>query len=263
MPDSNNRTRQIVVVVSAVVAIVGAVIGSGFAGGTPIQDAAGGALSASATPIAPAGPAFSIWSIIYLGLIAYAIWQALPAHRSNPRQRRLGYWVAASLVLNAAWILSIQFDALALSLPIIVILLIVLIRVFLICVAARPATVVEAVVVDGTLGLYLGWVCVATAANAAALLRAFGFRGGAIDGTVWAIGILAVAALIGILLSIRDRGRISPALSLGWGLVWIGVGRLASGPVLPTVGIAAIVAAAVVVLVTLVVRLRARQGVRS
>jgi len=141
VPETHPITRQVVVVVSAVVAIVGSVIGSGLAGGTPIQDAAGGALSASATPIAPAGGAFSIWSIIYLGLVAYAIWQALPAHRTDTRQRRLGYWVAASLVLNAAWILSIQFDALALSLPIIVLLLVVLIRTFLICVATRPANI--------------------------------------------------------------------------------------------------------------------------
>jgi hypothetical protein len=256
--DSNSITRQIVVIVSAVIAVVGSVIGSGFAGGTPIQDAAGGALSATATPIAPAGGAFSIWSIIYLGLVAYAIWQALPAHRSDPRQRRLGYWVAASLVLNAAWILSIQFDALALSLPIIVILLVVLIRTFLICVGTRPANWREAVVVDGTVGLYLGWVCVATAANAAALLRASGFRGGPIDGSTWAIAIIAVAGIVGILLAIRGRGRISPALSLGWGLAWIGVGRLTGAPLLPAVGIIAVIAAVVVLVFTVAVRLRTR-----
>lgn len=257
MNASHNTTRQIVVVVSAVIAIVGSIVGSGFAGGTPIQDAAGGALSATATPIAPAGGAFSIWSVIYVGLVAYAIWQALPSHRTDPRQQRLGYWVAASLVFNAAWILSIQFDALFLSLPIIVVLLVVLIRAFLICVATRPANWREAVVVDGTIGLYLGWVCVATAANAAALLRAYGFRGGPIDASTWAIAIVAVAGIIGILLAIRDRGRISPALSLGWGLAWIGVGRLAGAPHLPAVGIVAIGAAVVVLAFTLAVRLRA------
>ena len=68
-----DRVRQATVAVSAVVAIIGAFMGSGAAGGTPIDRAAGGALSATATPIAPAGPAFSIWSVIYLGLIAYAV----------------------------------------------------------------------------------------------------------------------------------------------------------------------------------------------
>jgi hypothetical protein len=67
--------KRIAVAVSAVVAVIGAYVGSGAAGGTPIQDAAGGALSASSTAIAPDGPAFSIWSVVYAGLIGYAVLQ--------------------------------------------------------------------------------------------------------------------------------------------------------------------------------------------
>jgi hypothetical protein len=33
----------------------------------------------------PAGHMFSIWGLIYLGLIAFAIFQALPSQRENPR----------------------------------------------------------------------------------------------------------------------------------------------------------------------------------
>src|SRR5690554_5378873 len=110
MANTRDTVRQIVVLLSALIAVVGAFVGSGAAGGTPIQDAAGGALSADATPIAPAGPAFAIWSVIYLGLIAYAVWQLLPRNKRDPRQRLLGYPIAASLILNAAWILSVQFD---------------------------------------------------------------------------------------------------------------------------------------------------------
>lgn len=263
MSSSKDITRQVVVVLSAVIAIVGSVIGSGSAGGTPIQDAAGGALSATATPIAPAGAAFSIWSIIYLGLIAYAIWQALPRHRTDPRQRRAGYWVAASLILNAAWILSIQFDQLALSLPIIAALVAVLVRALYLLLATPPAGWIEAVVIDGTVGLYLGWVCVATAANAAALLRAIGFTGGPIDPTAWAVAIVAVAGIIGILLAVRDRGRIAPTLSLCWGLAWIAVGRLTTGPLSVATAAAALVAVGAVLLVTAVTRIRVTRAVQS
>ena len=35
----------------------------------------------------PAGYVFSIWGLIYIGLIAYAIFQALPSQRENPRLR--------------------------------------------------------------------------------------------------------------------------------------------------------------------------------
>ncbi|MET0842976.1 MAG: tryptophan-rich sensory protein, partial [Mycetocola sp.] len=63
----NDRLRQVVVLVSALLAIAGSFVGSGAAGGTPIAEASGGALSADATPVAPAGPAFAIWTVIYLG----------------------------------------------------------------------------------------------------------------------------------------------------------------------------------------------------
>ena len=87
---TSDLIRQWVVFVSLIVAVVGSLIGSGALGGIPIQEAAGGALRADATLIAPAVPAFSIWSVIYLGLAGLAIWQLLPAQRANPRQRQLG-----------------------------------------------------------------------------------------------------------------------------------------------------------------------------
>jgi hypothetical protein len=251
---TSDRVRQVVVAVGAVIAVVGAFIGSGAAGGTPIQNAAGGALSADSTPIAPAGPAFSIWSVIYLGLLAYAVWQLLPAQASAPRQRLVGYWVAASLVLNAAWILSVQFDQLALSCVVIVLLLTVLARTFLLLVDGRPSGSVETIVLDGTMGLYLGWVSIATAANLTAGLTVAGFHGFDQGPDAWAVVVLAVAALVGVLLAIRGRGRLAPAVSLAWGLAWVAVSRTTGELVSQPAMIAAIAAAAVVVIVTIGIR---------
>jgi len=39
----------------------------------------------------PARYVFSIWGLIYIGLIGYAIYQALPSQRRNPRLQRIGY----------------------------------------------------------------------------------------------------------------------------------------------------------------------------
>ncbi len=94
--------RMAVVLVSTLIAIAGSFVGSGALGGTPIAEAAGGALGADATLIAPAVPAFGVWSVIYAGLFAYACWQILPGRAVSDRHRRLGYPVAASLLLNAA-----------------------------------------------------------------------------------------------------------------------------------------------------------------
>lgn len=263
-PSSRNDTvRQWIVTVCFVAAIVGSAIGSGALGGTPIAEAAGGALSADATRIAPAVPAFSIWSIIYLGLGAYTVWQLLPPHKSDPRQRRLGYPVAASLVLNAAWILSVQAGLLAVSVVVIVLLLAVLAYCFRLYASTRASGWIEAVVVDGTIGLYLGWVCIATAANITAAITAAGFTGWGINPDSWAVVIIAVAGLVGVGLAINGRGRLAPAASLCWGLAWVVVARLSGQPHSVATAVAAIVAVVVVIIVTVAFRLRATTRVST
>jgi hypothetical protein len=252
--NSRDRWRQALVVLGAIVAIVGSFIGSGAEGGTPIQEAAGGALAADATLIAPAVPAFAIWTPIYLGLIGYAIWQCLPAQGSDPRQRRLGYPILASLLLNAAWILSIQFDLLWLSVPVIAFLLAVLARIFRLTLESRPRNLVEVVLVDGTMGLYLGWVCVATAANVTAVLVAAGFTGFGLSGDLWAVAVIAVAAGVGGLLAITGHGRLAPAASLAWGLAWLAWARLTGSPLSVPAGVAALAAVLLILVVTLVAR---------
>lgn len=254
--ERRDLSRQIIVLVSSVLAIVAAFIGSGVIVGTPIQDAAGGALDADSTLIAPGTGAFRIWSVIYTGMLAYAIWQVLPAQRHDERQRRLGWWVSASLVLNAAWIASVQLDLLPLSLPIIVVLLAVLCRLFVVLRRTPPNSRVETVVADGSIGLYLGWVIVATAANATAVLVAAGFDGFGLDPELWAVLVLAVAAGVGVALALWGGGRIAPALSLCWGLSWVGIARLGDEPYSVATGVAAIVAAAIVAAATVVARLR-------
>ncbi len=252
--ETADTVRQWVVFVSLIIAIVGSLIGSGALGGTPIQEAAGGALRADATLIAPAVPAFSIWSVIYLGLAALTIWQLLPAQKADKRQRRLGYLIAASLVLNAAWILSIQAGFLAASVVVIAALLFVLAWLFKLCVATPARNWVEAVVVDGVLGLYLGWVTVAATANVTAWLVAIGFDGWGIDPDVWGVIVIAAAGAVGVALAIAGNGRFAPTLSLGWGLAWVAVARLTGEPLSIPTGVTAIIAVVLVVLVTVVWR---------
>ncbi len=263
MKQGSDLLRQSIVLVSAVLAIIGSFIGSGAAGGTPIQNASGGALAADATPIAPAVPAFGIWTPIYVGLIAYAIWQFLPTQKTDARQRRLGYPIAGSLLLNAAWILSVQFDQLWLSVPVIVLLLAVLVLAFRITLASRPKNLIETILADGTIGLYLGWVCVATAANVTAALVAAGFDGFGASADLWAVGVVVVAGLVGVLIAVAGRGRLTPALSLSWGLAWLAVARLTGSPLSTPAAVAALLSVAVIVTLTLSLRLRSAKSVPS
>ncbi|PSL39150.1 TspO/MBR related protein [Labedella gwakjiensis] len=260
-PTRSDRTRQTVVVVSAIVAIIGSFIGSGAVIGTPIQEQVGGALSADATLIAPAGPAFSIWSVIYAGLIAYAIWQLLPSQATRERHRRLGYPIVATLLLNAAWILSVQAGSLWLSWIVIVVLLLALLLTFSRVLVTRTAGqgVVESIVIDGTVGLYLGWVSIATAANITAVLQAAGFDGFGLDPNLWGVVVVIVAGLAGLALALYGRGRLSPTASLAWGLGWVAVSRTTGELVSQPVAVTAVVVAVALVLATVAIRV-ARGG---
>ena len=260
-PTRSDRTRQAVVVVSAVLAIIGSFIGSGAVIDTPIQEQVGGALTADSTLIAPAGPAFSIWSVIYTGLIAYTIWQLFPKQAVNERNRRLGYPIVVTLILNAAWIFSVQAGLLWLSCLVIVVLLAALLFTFVSVVRTRRdgQGVVESIVLDGTMGLYLGWVSIATAANITAGLQTAGFDGFGLAPEIWGIAVVVVAGVAGLVVALFGRGRLSPTASLAWGLVWVAVSRTAGELVSPPVAIAAVIVAVALVLATVAIRV-ARGG---
>jgi TspO/MBR family len=258
-PTAADRVRQSGVIVATVVALAGALYGSGVAGGRPIPQVAGGAFAPDATLVAPAGPAFAIWSVIYAGLAGYAVWQALPSQAARRRQRAVGYWLVGSLLLNATWILCVQAGLLALSVVVIVLLLAVLVVAFSRLRHDPGETTADAVLLDGTVGLYLGWVIVATVANVAAWLRAAGFAGFGVSPSLWAVALLIVVAVIGCTLAFWDRGRLTPAFAAAWGLVWIAVARAEGGLQEDVVAATALAAGILIVLVTVAVRV-ARGG---
>lgn len=262
LPTGGDRARQVIVSFAAIVAVVGALVGSGVIGGVPMQEAADGAFAADATLIAPAGPAFAIWSVIYAGLVAYAIWQWMPSAAAATRYRRTGPWVVASMMLNAAWLLAVQAELLWLTVVIMALLLMSLIIAFLHLRRHRPLGMIDTIVSDGTIGLYLGWVMVATAANIAAVLVAMATDSmDAAAAEAWAVAVVAAVGLIAIAFALWNRGRLAPSAAVVWGLSWVAVARLTDAPESTSTAISALTAAALVVVVTVVARVvSARSG---
>lgn len=263
MPQNRDVTRQVSVVVLAVVALAGAAYGSGAFGGTPTSEAAGGALSATATPVAPATTAFSIWSVIYLGLIAYAVWQALPAQRESPRQRSMGWLAAVSMLLNAGWLLVVQAGSVWLSVVVMAALLTVLVLILERMRAIPSSSRLETVLVDGTFGLYLGWVTVAAIANVVAAVTTSMPGDLGLGATGWSVVLLVIAAVIGIAFAMHTGGRLSINLAMAWGLAWIAVGRWQGPLENSTVASVAAASAVVVLLAAVVVRVRQQPPQRA
>jgi len=245
-----DRTRQIVVAAGAAVAIFGAAWGSGAFGGTPIEEAAGGSLAPDATLLAAAEPAFRIWSVIYLGLVLFAVVQALPSRATRPRYRDVSWWILASMLLNAAWIAVVQAGWLGLSPFVLAAIVAVLVVAAFVLARTERDGVLDVAATEVTVGLYLGWASVATAANIAA----------AIDLTNAAVAIVLIAVvLVGVsALVLRLRRRaigVSLALASAWGLTWVGVARLDT-PHNAAVATTAFIAAALAVAVAAIAAVR-------
>ncbi|MEW2461295.1 tryptophan-rich sensory protein [Microbacterium sp. K41] len=251
--------RQSLVIAAAVFMLIAAAIGAGAFGGTSVDELQNGALSAQGSYLAPAGPAFSIWSLIYLGLLAYTAWQALPARRQDPRQEAVGGWIALSMVLNGLWLVTARYLTLWLTVLVIALLLAVLARVIVLLGRFPARSAVDRVLTDGANGLHFGWVTIATVANTAAWLTQTVPESAEQQAEVWAIAVLAVVLLIGAA-SAWFTGRLAPALATAWGLAWLAVGRLTGEPQSTPTAIAAIMVAAVLVLVGVVAVVRRRRA---
>jgi len=252
---SADLVRQIAVISAVSFMLIAAMVGVGLFGGTAVQDLQDGALDTDGSYLAPAGNAFSIWSVIYIGLIAYAVWQALPGQRARERQRELGWLVAVTAVLNGVWLVVAQFATLPLTVAGIVVLLVALGITFRRAVVTRTPGdgLVDSVLLDGVTGLHLGWVTVATVANTAALLTRIGPDSWASAANVWGVVVVIVVGVIGLAIAFASGWRVTPTLAAGWGLFWLGMERLGGQPQSTPIGATALVVAAIVLLVPLVV----------
>ncbi len=244
-----DRRRQVAVTVSEVLCLLGTMLGVGVFGGTSVADAAGGTLSASATLVAPATTAFSIWTPIYLGLAAYTVWQWLPGQSTDPRHRRVGWLVAGSMLLNALWLLvAVQVGSVWGALVVIAALLAVLVEIVRRLHERPSSSALEAIVVDGTFGLYLGWVSVATLANLAGALGEAGLNLGV------AVALLVAATAANLLLARRFGGRYAVALAAAWGLAWVSLGRSQTDPGPRSTPVALLAAVAAIVVLVAAIR---------
>jgi benzodiazapine receptor len=207
----------------------------------------------------PAGYVFSIWGLIYLGLAAFAVFQALPAQRTNERLRRVGWIVLLSAAANAAWLVLWHHELFLWSLLDMLALLVTLIAIYLrLGIGRGPAPAGERWLVRLPFSIYLGWITVATIANATVVLDHVGWSGLGLGPEVWTVAVLAVAVTIGAAVSLT-RGDLAYGLVLVWAFVGIAVKHPGVALVAPAAWIAAAAALALAVVGALL-RLRRQRS---
>lgn len=207
-----------------VVAVVAVILVNGLANALPLNGQTTGEISDRfQVYFVPAGYVFSIWGVIYLALLAFAVYQALPARRDNPHLRRVGYLFAASCVANIAWLFLWHYEQFVLTLVAMFALLLLLITIYLRLeigrVVVSPA---EKWLVHVPFSIYLGWISVATIANVTAVLDYLGWSRWGISDEVWAVIMLLVVGGLAAAVSLT-RGDVAYSLVLMWALAGIAV----------------------------------------
>ena len=154
----------------------------------------------------PAGYVFAIWFFIYIGWIAFAIYQFRSSQKESPRLRRLGYLFALSGIANSAWLFAWHYNVFGVSVLIMLTLLGLLIASYLrLDVNRVPVSRGERWSVDIPFSVYLGWVTVATVANITSWLYSIGWSGFGIAPQVWAVIMIVVASIVGLAMTITRR----------------------------------------------------------
>lgn len=218
--NTSSKTLQIVNIVSFVVVVVMNALSIAL----PINGRTPGEISDSLPSyFTPAGYTFSVWSVIYLFLLGFTIYQALPSQRERPFLSKIGWLFAATTVLNIFWLLAWHYSFYVVSVLFMAGLLLTLIAIYLRLHIGHPdpsLTTADKLLYQTPFSLYLGWITVATIANIASVAAYLGWNGFGIDGPVWsAIMMLVAVAVAGVLLF--NRRNLAYAAVLVWALFGI------------------------------------------
>ncbi|WP_379127932.1 tryptophan-rich sensory protein [Paenibacillus sp. sgz500958] len=172
------------------------------------------------TYLTPAGYAFAIWSLIYLLLGGFVIYQLRSSPGGIAAGKSAGIWFILSCVFNMSWLILWHYLHIELSLAAMLLLLFSLIVIYRNTRIADIHTVGYTWLVKLPFSLYLGWISVATIVNVSIVLQKNKWDGFGLGDSTWAVIMLCVGLLLAILVSYPHRDSIYPLVFV-WAYVAI------------------------------------------
>ncbi|TAD83954.1 MAG: hypothetical protein EAY70_01575 [Sphingomonadales bacterium] len=231
----------------AIILAVVVQIGAGFLPRFGIGEFIGDRSDAVRTLITPAGWAFAIWGPLFALSVAFAVWQALPAQRSNALLARIGWPAAIALAAQGVWSTYTQLANLTfVSVVIILVSLAGLLIVLRALVSAPVLSRGERIFAAPAFSALAAWLTAASIVNIAASLKYHGFAG-ADPAPVLAAVMIVIGSVIAATATARVRGAPLYGLVFSWALIAI---NAAGGQRYPALGWAALGGIVVVVAVT-------------
>ena len=211
------------------------------------------------TGFTPAGWVFGIWSLIYIGLIAFSIWAIRAKHDAAARMRLIFPAFAISCAANASWIFVWHYRQILASLIVMLVLLASLVVVYVQLRRSRPQSWGERLCVDLPISLYLGWITTATIVNLAAWFFDRGAYPFGFDMNEWAI--ISVTAATAVFVAVGTLTRDALYVSV---FAWASLGIvLQTLPIWEPVRLVAMAACAAVTLLVIALLAERLFGERS
>jgi len=177
----------------------------------------------------PSGITFSIWSVIYIFLIIFMLYQiyGLITKKTDLKYlENIGIWFMLASLANVLWIFLWHYEYVAVSLIAMIVLLLSLMMMYLkLNIGLSDVSNKEKIAVNTTISIYFGWITVATIANVTAVLVSLNVGELFLGQEVWTILVIAVATLIAILIIVQ-RKDIPYSLVIIWALLGIVIKRL-------------------------------------
>ena len=173
----------------------------------------------------PAGYAFAIWGIIFLGLLVLVLNQLRMAFSSASHSEtilQIGPWFSIANIGNGLWLWFWLHEDLGISVLIMLVVLFSLIQVILRLNMERwDAPLAVIATVWWPICFYSGWIAVATIANIAAWLTSVQWSA-VFTEVQWTVIMISVAAILNLVM-IRTRNMREFAVVGVWALVAIAV----------------------------------------
>jgi len=178
----------------------------------------------------PAGLTFAIWGLIYVLLAIFVVYQLIPSVRRDAQRvdfvQRIGPVFFISCLANMGWIYAWHYEMVSLSLVLMLILFGSLLAIYLrLNIGKSEASKTEKYLAHLPFSIYLGWITIATIANATALLVNINWNAWGLSEQFWAVAVIIVG--IAIALSVLfTRKDIYYSLVVDWALLGILLKRL-------------------------------------
>ncbi|PRD56088.1 tryptophan-rich sensory protein [Sphingobacterium gobiense] len=174
----------------------------------------------------PAGYAFSIWGIIYLGLLGFVIYTGRSLFTKKETDLtvfKIGWLFVLSCLANVLWVVAWLNDYFGLSVIIMIALFACLLRIILVTrmeLDHHPFR--KYLFVFWPFALYAGWVSVALIANIAAWLTKISWDGWGISAVTWTVIMIGVAGLVNVFMIVTRNLREYGLVGI-WALIAISV----------------------------------------